>query len=378
MSCWLLSSRFLALEDRRLEWMQTTYERRHTAGAGVAGGPHMKKIEFDAVKLCTRSLSRGAVIPLLGFSFVLGSPAFADDDGTHPIPSLQAITYSGLDQNPPVFSLIHAGNIPLIDPRGHEYFLEGELVLPIVSVVDPDRGQVPCELFLDGEPFLPGTSIETNGEHSLVAFAEDDNGGPCSATWRIDVRQSMELACSAFAQREYLPKIDQWAYYVEVSSEQFSPDAVEPRYLTLSIDYPENSGMPSHRFFIDGLYPDGSHDPSYEDGEFTLNDSVFLARFTVPNAEVEPEMIFLSGESRYQGLDFDIFETVEILDGGLADDLDISGIGMQPDGWTPPDPGGRPCHVQVIAFEDSELLRHIDQQMPPWSWSGSSCGSKHT
>ena len=41
-TCRLFGSCFLVVEDRGLEWIRATYDKRHTAGAGVAGGRHMQ------------------------------------------------------------------------------------------------------------------------------------------------------------------------------------------------------------------------------------------------------------------------------------------------------------------------------------------------
>ena len=48
-TCLLLCSCSLVVEDRGLEWIRATYEKRHTAGAGVAGGHCMKACVETAV-----------------------------------------------------------------------------------------------------------------------------------------------------------------------------------------------------------------------------------------------------------------------------------------------------------------------------------------
>ena len=145
-----------------------------------------------------------------------------------------------------------------------------------------------------------------------------------------------------FFQRSYDPETDSWTYLAVCTSEDFLPDAIEPRYLSLILVYPEESGLSNQQILVDDLYNNDSIIPDYENGKFTLDEEIFAAQFTAQDHGFEPERVLFSGSSSLAGDDFDFL--IESSEGNLAFDLDLT---SRPPKWVPPSPEDRPCDVSL-------------------------------
>lgn len=86
------------------------------------------------------------------------------------------------------------GTAPVITIGGVK---EGEVytdaVTPVVEVKDADNDQKDVEAFLDGKPWMPGTSVTEKGAHTMIVKATDQAGNQTSETVRFSVYRSMVL-----------------------------------------------------------------------------------------------------------------------------------------------------------------------------------------
>ena len=76
---------------------------------------------------------------------------------------------STMDLHPPMIEFASVGDLEREDSRGRRYFIEDDDVILNVSAYDWDRGPVPVEYFVNGEPLKPGQKLEGLGIHFVPA-----------------------------------------------------------------------------------------------------------------------------------------------------------------------------------------------------------------
>ena len=197
------------------------------------------------------------------------------------------------DVHPPEFVWNNLGDQSRYDPNGNPYFTDQDLVLFGVDARDRDRGLLPCQLTVNGEPWEMGRPIEDLGIKTIVATALDDAGNTVASTYVVNIRPRIEKPAFAVVQ-EVMEKVGPGGIPVVEYTVSLIPGEFDPFHVRLTTvrlggfadDY-------SEVYFsepIKGLFGPGG-EVVIEDGEFGISDSGITARFSTERLEVPGKLM---------------------------------------------------------------------------------------
>jgi hypothetical protein len=242
--------------------MQTTYEKRHTAGAGVAGGPHMKK-KHTAIIACCNNVT----IAMVFLSGILAHSASAQWTSA---PSSSSGDSSHLRDAPWNFELVNVGDLARSRAGVFEYFILGDepIFLGLVTDGYGDYVDVPVEITVNGEPYETGMMLLEQGYMNIRARYEDPVIGDRYLRESYRVKQYEYVDVNPYLTAYDLQPNADGTFELDATifmdSDLVGMEDINSASLNLWFSYSdeeEAGGVGSTRLWVTGMYPTGQNDP---------------------------------------------------------------------------------------------------------------------
>lgn len=190
-----------------------------------------------------------------------------------------------LDVMPPEVTVVLDSNVqPHMSFGGVLRYLTPGVVVPVITASDTCDDAPATEYLLNGQPYVLGTPITTEGLHFLNVFAEDASGNPANAQVVFEIRQRPSHTAAAVVQStdcEISP--DGQTGYIDVtvmiSDDQFDHRDILHSSMRLLLRGSDGSLLNRQLIPIDGGYIDGCEVYQHDTAEVDANLCWVAARF---------------------------------------------------------------------------------------------------